>query len=379
MTRRQLVIKNLLRNRRRTILTFLSIATSIMLLAAFCATYRYFDHPLMPSDFRLVLMVSARTSMMIPLPLSYGERIARLPGVAAATPINMVDGLYGGQDDLLFALASDPATFLKIYPDWHLPDDQRAAYLREKTAALAGRRTALKYGWKLGDRIHLRSPGYYVDLDLILRGIYTSEDESLLGFHWDYLNEALGRPDTPGGYWVRARTEADVPRLMQTIDNQFRNGELETHTQPMGQWVLDMLAMIGNVKLIVLSVSAAMVFAVLLVVANTMGMSIRERTAELAILRVLGFRPKYVLALLAAEALTICVAGALVGCLAAGTVFALLGGYRVGGAMPIYVQVDVVTVGLVLSVALVVGLSSTLVPAYRASRMSIAEALRYVG
>lgn len=379
MTRSQLVIKNLLRNRRRTILTFLSVATTITLLAVFCATYRYFDAPLMPSELRLLLMVSSRTSMMIPLPLSYGERIARLPGVAATTPINMVDGLYGGQDDLLFALASDPVAFFKVYPDWHLPEDQRAAYLRERTAALAGRRTALKYGWKLGDRIHLRSPGYHVDLDLVLRGIYTAQDESLLGFHWDYLNEALGRLDKPGGFWVRARTEEDVPRLMQTIDNQFRNGEMETRTQPMGQWVLDFLAMIGNVKLIVLSVSAAMVFAVLLVVANTMGMSIRERTAELAILRVLGFRPKQLLALLAAESLTVSVTGAVVGCLLAGTVFALIGGYRIGGAMPIYIQVDGVTVGIVLSVAIGIGLSSTLIPAYRALGRSIAQALRFVG
>jgi len=379
MTRRQLVIKNLLRNRRRTILTFLSIATSITLLTAFCATYRYFGNPLMPSDFRLLLMVAPRASLMVPLPLSYGERIARLPGVVATTPINMVDGLYGGQDDLLFALASDPATFLKVYTDWHLPEDQRTAYIREKTAALAGHRTALKYGWKLGDRIHLRSPGYHVDLDLILRGIYSAEDESLLAFHWDYLNDALGRPNKPGGFWVRARTEEDVPRLMQTIDNQFRNGEMETRTQPMAQWMLDMLAMIGNVKLIVLSVSAAMVFAVLLVVANTMGMSIRERTAELAILRVLGFQPKHLLALLAAESLAISVAGALVGCLSAGICFALIGGYRVGGAMPIYIQVDVVTMGVVLSVAIGIGLSSTLAPAYRASHLSIAEALRYTG
>ena len=379
MTRSQLVIKNLLRNRRRTILTFLSIATSITLLTAFCATYRYFENPIMPSDWRLLLTVSPRTSLMIPLPLSYGERIVRLPGVGAITPVNMVDGLYGARDDFMFALAADPATFLKVYTDWHLPEDQRAAYIREKTAALAGRRTALKYAWKLGDRIHLRSPGYHVDLDLILRGIYTAEDESLLAFHWDYLNEALGRPDKPGGFWVRARTEADVPRLMQTIDNQFRNGEMETRTQPMAQWMLDMLAMIGNVKLIVLSVSAAMVFAVLLVVANTMGMSIRERTAELAILRVLGFQPRHLLALLAAEGLTVSVAGALVGCLLAGTAFALIGGYRVGGAMAIYIQVDVVTVGVVLSVAIGIGLSSTLLPAYRASRMSIADALRYTG
>jgi putative ABC transport system permease protein len=379
MTCSQLVIKNLLHNRRRTVLTFLSVATSITLLAVFCATYRYLDKPLMPSGFRLVMMVWQRSSMMVPLPLSYRERIARLPGVAAITPVNMVDGVYGGQDELLWALASDPAAFFKVYPDWHVPEDQRAAYLRERTAVLAGRQAALKHGWKLGDRIHLRSRGYHVDLDLILRGIYTAEDESLLGFHWDYLNEALGRPDKPGGFWVRAQTEGDVPRLMQAIDNQFRNGEMETRTQPMGQWVLDFLAMIGNVKLIVLSISAAMVFAVLLVVANSMGMSIRERTAELAVLRVLGFQPTQLLALLAAESLVVSVAGALVGCLLAGTAFALVGGYRIGGAMPIYIQVDGPTVGIVLSVALVIGLLSTLLPAYHALGRNLAQALRFVG
>jgi putative ABC transport system permease protein len=378
MTSRQLVIKNLLRNRRRTILTFLSIAILITLLAAFCATYRYFNSPLMPGHGHLVLTVSARASMMLRLPLACGERIARLPGVAAVTPVNMVDSLYGAQNDFLWALAGDPTTFFKIW-DWHLPEEQLAAYTREKTAAVAGRRTALKYGWKLGDRIHLRSPGYHVDLDLILRGIYTGEDETLLGIHWDYLNEVEGRPDKPGAFMVRAQTEKDVPRLMQTIDNQFRNGEMETRTQPIGQWVLDFLAMLGNVKLIVLSISAAMVFAVLLVVANTMGMSIRERTAELAILRVLGFQPKHLLALLAAEGLTVSVAGALAGCLAARAAFALIGGYRVGGAMSIYIKVDAVTVGIVLSVAIAIGLASTLLPAYRASRMSIAEALRHVG
>jgi putative ABC transport system permease protein len=379
MTRPQLVIKNLLRNRRRTILTFLSIAISITLLAAFCAIYRFFDNPPMPSEWRLVLTVGARTSLLLRLPLSYADRIARLPGVAAVSPVNMVDSLYGAHDDYMFALASDPATFFKIYPDWYLPEEQLAAYKREKTAAIAGRVNALKYGWKLGDRIHLRSPGYNVELDLTLRGIYTGQDESLLGVHWDYLNDLEGRPDKPGAFMVRARTEADVPRLMQAIDNQFRNGEMETRTQPMGQWVLEFLSMVGNVKLIVLSISAAMVFAILLVVANTMGMSIRERTAELAILRVLGYQPKHLLGLLAAEALVVSVAGALLGCLLAGGAFALIRGYRVGGAMGIYIQVDAVTMGVILTVAIGIGLSSALLPAYRASRMSIADALRFVG
>ena len=379
MTRRQLVIRNLLRNRRRTILTFLSIVTSVTLLAVFCAVYRFFDSPPMPAEWRLVLTVGARTSMLLRLPLSYGQRIARLPGVAAISPVNMVDSLYGGQNDFLFALANDPATFFKIYPDWHLPEEQITAYARERTAAIAGHKSALKYGWKLGDRIHLRSPGYNVELDLTVRGIYSGQDESLIGIHWDYLNELEGRPDTPGAFMVRARTEEDVPRLMQAIDHQFHNGEIETRTQPIGQWVLDFLSMIGNVKLIVLSISAAVIFAILLVVANTMGMSIRERTGELAILRVLGFRPRQLLALLAAEALTVSLAGSVLGCLLAGGAFALIRGYRIGGAMGVNIQVDVITVAVILSVAICIGLASTLIPAYRASRMSIADALRYVG
>jgi putative ABC transport system permease protein len=379
MTRGGLVFQNLLRNRRRTLLTFLSVATSLALLTGFCAVYRYFSSPLVPPEFRMLLMVWSGTSIMIPLPLRYGERIRAVPGVAGVTPINIVDGLYGGQDELLWALAFDPETFFKVYTDWHLPDEQRVAFTKERTAAVAGRKTAKKFGWKLGDRIHLRSPSYNVTLDLTLRGIYTSEDESMTGIHWDYLNEMQGRPNKPEGFWVRVRSADEVPGVMQAIDSEFRNSEVETRTQPMGQMVLDFLATIGNIKLILICVSAAVLFAILLVVANTMGMSIRERTAELAVLRALGFRSRQVLGMLAAESLVISLAGALAGCLATTLILALTAGYRFGGAMPISIQVDRATVALVLGVAVAVSLASTLIPAYRASRVSIAEALRFVG
>jgi putative ABC transport system permease protein len=379
MTRGQLVVKNLFRNLPRSLLTAASVAVSISLVAVFCATYRYIDAPLTPGSFHLMLMVAPRTSMMVPLPLSYGGRIAALPGVAAASPITVVDGLYGSEDALLWALAFDPATFFKIFPDWKMPPEQRQAFVSEKTAAIAGRKTAEKYGWKTGDRIHLRSPSYNVTLDLTLRGIYTSEDESFTGIHWDYLNDAQGHRNKAGWFWVRARSAEDIPRLMQEIDAQFRNSEVETRTQPMNQWVLDMLAMLGDVKLILICVSAAVVFAILLVVANTMGMSIRERTAELAVLRALGFQTQQVLGLLAAESLAISLTGGTLGCLMAWTLLKLTAGYQVGGAMPISIQVDAASVGVALGVAIGISLASTLIPAYRASRVNIAEALRFVG
>jgi len=380
MTYGQLVVKNVLRNRRRTVLTVASVAASIFLLAVFCATYRYINAPPTPGGFSLLLMVTHRTSTIMPLPLSYGERIRNLPGVAAVSPVNMVDGFYGGQESPLWALAFDAEALSKIFPDWQLSPDQRQAFVREKTAIIAGRRMVQKYGWKLGDRIHLRSAGYNLSLDLVLRGIYSSsEDETLLGFHWDYLNDAQGYPNKPGGFWVRAQSAEEVPRLMQEIDAQFRNAEMETRTQSMKQWVLDLLNMLGNVKLILVSISAAVVFAVLLIVVNTMSMSIRERTAELAVLRALGFQTMQVLGLLAAESLGIAFTGAIVGCLLAWTALRLTAGYQVGGAMPINIQVDAATVGVALVVAISISLASTLIPAYRASRVNIAQALRFVG
>jgi putative ABC transport system permease protein len=380
MTRGQLVVKNLFRNRRRTLLTVAGVTVSICLLSAFCATYRYMEAPLMPGGFHLLLIVAPRTSLMMALPLSYGERIRNFPGIVAVSPVNMVDGYYGGQDELLWALACDPRTFFTIYSDWALPSDQRQAFKDEKVAVIAGRKMADKHGWKLGDRIHLRSPSYHVSLELVLRGIYSShEDESLMAFHWEYLNDLQGRQDKPGVFWVRAQSAEDVPKVMQAIDTEFRNSDMETRTQPMQQWVLDFVGMVGNVKLVLLGVSAAVVFAVLLIIANTMGMSIRERTSELAVLRALGFQRKQVFGLMAAESLAISVTGGILGCFAARLLLALTAGYQIGGAMPIYIRVDPLTVVVALGVAIGVSLASTLLPAYRASRLKIAEALRFMG
>jgi putative ABC transport system permease protein len=380
MTRTQFIYRNLSRNLRRTLLTGASVAASILLLAVFCATYRYMAAPPAPQSFDLILMVASRTSLMGSLPLHYGQRIARLPGVEAVSPINMVDALYGAEDELVFALACEPDALFRVRSDWKMPEDQRRAFREEKTALVCSRSAAQKHHWKLGDRIHLRSSGYNLTLDLVLRAIYTSqEDESLMAFHWDYLNEVQGRRNRPGAFWVMARSAEDVPRLMRAIDAEFRNSDVETRTQPMKQFVLDFLAMLGNVRLILIGISAAVVFAVLLIVTNTVGMSIRERTSELAVLRALGFRTRQVLGLLTAESLAITVLGATVGCVGAALLLWFASGFRVGGAMPVYIQIDAPTIGMAFSVAVGISLVSTLLPAYRAARLSIAEALRYVG
>ncbi len=380
MSRGTWVAKNVMRNGRRSILTAASVAVSVLLLSVFCATYRYINSPPVPPSFATILLVAPRTSIMLALPLSYEERMAHLPGVQTISPINMVDSFYGPQRALQFVLAFEPEKISTLFPGWVMPVDQRQAFQRERVATVVGRSVAAKFGWKVGDRIHLRSSGYDLDLELVIRGIYDSaDDESLMGMHWQYLNELRGSTDKPGGFWVRARSPEDVPRLMKAIDAEFRNAPIETRTQPMGQVVLDMIAMLGNVKLMLMSVSAVVVFSVLLILANTMAMSIRERTTELAVLRALGFRRAQLLRLLAAESLAITLGGGLTGFLLAVGIFKKVSGYRIGGAMPTYVQVDLWTVATIFAVALGISLASTLPSAYRASRLSIAEALRFVG
>jgi len=358
-----------------------SVGVSICLLATLLATYRFIYVAPAADNLRLVLFVEPRTMPdMTPLPLSYVKRIARLPGVAAVTPLDWFHAYYSQPDNIVPAFACDPEALFKIFPDWQFPVGQREAFLREKTAVVAGRRTAEKYRWKIGDHITLHGDDPPVSLEFVLRGVYsTPNDETLLAFHWDYLNDALGRRNLPGRIWVLAPTEEEVPGLIRRVDGEFRNSELETRTETMKQFTLNFLATLGNVKLILLGLSAAVVFAVLLIVANTMAMSIRERTVEIAVLRTLGYRTRQVLALLFVESLAMTVVGSVLGCGVAATLLHIVAGYPIGGYMPANVRLDVPTLVLVSCVAVLLSLWSTALPAYRASRLNIAQALRFAG
>ncbi len=381
MTRGQIVIKNIMRNRRRTFLTTASVAISTFLLAIFCATYRYLSAPSEADRYPLVLLVSPRVMIFPPpfMPISYRERIEKLPGVATVTPVWFFPGHYGSAEALVPAIACDPE-----YPFTlgavSLPREQREAFLKERTAAIAERDVAKKYGWKVGDPIHLNSLNYRVSLDLVLRGIYISaRDETYVFFHWAYLNEAVGRLDKTPNFEIVVKSAEDVPRVMKEVDELFRNANVETRTETVRQTMLNFLSFLGNVKLILIGVSGAVVFTILLIVANTMAMSIRERTAEIAVLRALGFQTSHVLGFLIAESLAISLVGAAPGCLAAWMLFRMTRGYTLAGLIPLGIQVDSPTVMVAIAVATSISLASTFIPAYRASRTNIAEALRYVG
>jgi putative ABC transport system permease protein len=377
----RLVFRNVLRNRRRTILTAASVTVSSFLLAIFIATFQYLDEPPNLDRTHLLLMVSNRMSVTNTMPVSYRSRIENVRGVAAVTPVFWFDARYKNEDNVIPGFACDPEKISQIFSDWRIPTDQLRALREEKDAFIAGRKVVNKYGWKIGDHIHISSPNYLsVPLDLVLRGVYTSPgDEGFLAFHWSYLNEALGRPERAGYFYVLVNSPESVPVVMKVIDEEFRNMPVETRTQTVKQVALGFLGWLGNVKQILLMVIGAVVFAVLLVVTNTMAMSIRERTTEIAVLRALGFRTNRLLLMLTAEAALIAASGTAVGCVLAAFACQWIERYRIGGAMEMNLRTDIPTVTITLSVALAISLASTLVPAFRATRTNIAQALRYIG
>jgi putative ABC transport system permease protein len=379
----RLVLRNVLRNRRRSLLTAASVAISFALLVVFFAAYRFLESPPASTTERshLVLIVAASTSLIQPMPISYRSRIERLQGVRAVTQVFWFDARYKNEDTVIPSLSLDPQNLFIFFPNWQLPAEEREQFMRDKTAALAGRSTANKYGWKIGDHIHVTSPNYFnVGLDLTLRGVYDSkEEQSYLVFHWDYLNDVLGRPNVTGQFWVLANSADLMPALMKTVDAQFREETVQTRTQTVKQFTLNFISWLGNVKLILVGVSGAVVFAILLIMANTMAMSIRERTMELAVLRSLGFRTHTLLTLLTVESLVLSLGGASAGCLAAWAICRAVAGYVLGGGLLVNLEVSLPAALSALGAAALTSLASTLVPAYRASRMSIAEALRYTG
>ena len=379
----RLVLRNVLRNRGRSLLTAASVAVWITLLVIFFATYRFLQSPPASTTDRshLILVVTASTSSMQLMPVSYRSRIERLKGVRAVTQVAWVDARYKSEDTEVAAFSLDPQVLFTFFPDWKLPAEEKAQFMREKVAAIAGRSTASKYGWKVGDHIHVSNPRYFgLGVDLIVRGIYDSQEEqSYLVFHWDYLNDVLGSRNLTGLFWILTDSAEEMPRLMKAVDEQFRDETVQTRTQTVKQVVLNFISWLGNVKLILAGISAAVTFAVLLIVANTMAMSIRERTRELAVLRALGFPGDFLLALLTGESLVISLVGASSGCLAAWAICRAVGGYALGGLLRVNLNTGLPGVLAALGVAVLTSLASTLIPAYYASRMSVAEALRYVG
>jgi putative ABC transport system permease protein len=382
MTLTRFVTKNAFRNKRRSILTVLSIAFSLLLLTLMMTIWRafYLDQGSAESAQRLV--VRHRVSLTFNLPGYYREKIRAVPGVVSVVPVSWFGGIYkDAKPENFFAqFGTDPEEFFKVFRDMQMPAEQVTAWQRDRQGVIVDDSLAKKYGWKLGDRIVLQGTIYPINLELFIRGIFHSyPDNKSVYFNAKYVEEAVGFfKGRAGTFSILVASPEDVSRVASTVDDMFRNSPQPTKAESEKAFGLEFVAMMGNVKAFILSICLAVVFATLLVSANTMAMSIRERTREVAVLKTLGFTRQTVLGLFVGEAVSLALAGGLIGIgLAYGLVYAATHSPQFFSFYNMQVTPGMWVVAMFI--AGLVGFLSALVPSYHASQVNIVEGLRHIG
>jgi putative ABC transport system permease protein len=278
-------------------------------------------------------------------------------------------------------LATDPEEYLKVASDKIVSPDQLKAWQQDRAGALVDVTLAKKYGWKIGDRVTLQANIFPTNLDLTVRAIYHRDPpQNALYFNAKYLEEAVPWfKGQAGWYGAQIDSPDHVAQASQIIDGMFHNSPRQTKTESERAFQLGFIASLGNVKAFILGICGAVVFAIMLVSANTMAMSVRSRTREVAVLKTLGFTRQRVLSIFVSEAVALSVAGGLLGVLVAIPVISGLTHSFIGLGIPLDMKVKLPTAALSLFAALALGLVSGYLPAYRASRVNIVEGLRHIG
>jgi putative ABC transport system permease protein len=377
-----LVLKNAARNRRRTLLATLSIAASFCLLGVLLALYyAFFMAEATPEQARR-LVVRHRVSLVNALPISHLNRIRSTPGVADAMVFEYFGGIYKDERDLrnyFGRFAADVDRLFRIYPDYRVSDADREAFLHDRTGCIVGRPLAERFNFQRGDRITLRGDIFPVTLELTVRGIYDKpRDNENLFFHYEYLRESVpaGERDLVYSFGVLAESVDAAPRIAEAIDAQFENSADATKTETERAFELSFLSFLGNVKLFLLALSGALTFTLMLVSANTVAMSVRERIHEVGVLKTLGYTRGMILAILLGEAAAISAAGGALGMALAEAICALLRTAPILFVDLKAVHVPAAGAAVSLAAAALIGAFGGLAPALGASRRSIIDALR---
>jgi putative ABC transport system permease protein len=378
-----LVLKGMRRNKRRTTLTILSVALAVFLFASLRAVLDGFDAVAAASSATRVVTVRS-TSMIFSMPTSHYQTIRSTPGVEDVTYANWFGGIYKDPKNFFGQFAVDAESYLRMYPEVILTPDEKKAFLEDRTGCIVGDGLAKKYGFKLGDKITLQ-PGIPVygsqDYDFTIRGIYRSGssavDNQSMMFHWKYADERSTPKGQIGWMVTRVSNPDEATKVALAIDQQFANSAYETKTDTEQAFSAQFASMLGNLNLLLGSVAFAVVVTTLFVAGNTMAMSVRERTTEIAVMRTLGFRARTIFSLVVGEGLALAVVGGLAGALLARAIVSAEALGLAGGFIPMFgVNNRNVAIGIGLSA--LIGVLASIIPAANASRLKIVDALRRV-
>ncbi|MDQ3069869.1 MAG: FtsX-like permease family protein [Acidobacteriota bacterium] len=377
-----LVWRNLLRRKTRTIFTVGAILVTFILYGVLAIIRTSFSMGVDVAGADRLMMVH-KVSFIQPLPISYENRIAQTEGVEAVTHQTWFGGVYQDPKNFFAQMAVVPDKFIDIYPEYTVPPDQMKAWMSNRQGVIIGPGLVTRFGWKIGDRVPLLGtiwrPKNGNTWEFIVDGIYESKegiDPSQMFLRYDYLDESRGGDGPAAGivgwYIIRVNDPASSPAVASTLDEMFANSSFETKTSSEKAFIQGFANQIGNIGAIMTAVTAATLFILLLVVANTMAQSIRERTNELAVLKTLGFPDGLVLGLVLAESLVLAVIG--------GSIGLLLAWLFAKGGDPTYMlpafSLPVRDIFIGIGLIALLGILAGLLPALQARRLRIVDALR---
>jgi len=382
-----LILKNTLRNKRRSFLTIGSIAASFCLLGVLFAIYSAFFLTEPTAAQALRLITRNRVSLTQTMPAAYKQKIATVPGIKGIYISQWFGGAYKDEQadrrNMFARFAVEAKEFFEVQPDIQLPDDQKQAFLRERSACIVGKKLQERLGFKVGDRVTLAGDIFPGNYDMTIRGIYDSnEDNETLYFHLEYLYESLpaARRDFAGTFSILTASKEDTSRVPKLVDDMFRNSPVQTRTETEAAFILSFASFLGNIKLFLFIICSAVTFTILLVSANTMAMTVRERVKEVGVMKTLGFTRQSVLGLILGEATFLSLLGAALGCVLAGLM--VIGLREVAGAFSFQLRTMTLTpgaIGLCIGLGAITGLVASLLPAIGASRTPIVDSLKYAG
>jgi len=372
----KLIFKNILRNKLRTLLTVSSLVVSVFLIISLATILTEFDRGGEEAN-PLRLVSRHAVSLGFVIPMAHLQKMKTVPGVKEAMPFSWFGGIYKDERNFFANFAVDARKMRDVITEIKMSDADWQAFINDRQGAIVGAKLVKLYGFTPGQRITLKSPIYNQSVEFIIRGVYTGSDEKTLYFQYDYLNELLPAwaKDQVSTFSIVTNTAEDVPRVGQAIDSIFANTDAPTKTESEREFALSFQTMLGGVKTFLYAIMAAITFSLLLVMGNTMAMTVRERTKEVGTLKAIGFQRGTITALFLGEALIVACIGAGIGIGAAALLFHSV---DLGLYIPNFISFVPTnqTLGIAFGLSILVGFISVIYSAYRVSGLTIAEALR---